>query len=238
MKINSKTIKVFKYLYMEQLKWGVWFILANIIIHVVMAVFALKADDLLKNLFEFSYNPTSFYMLVIGIIAGFMFLPFYVKQGVTRKDYYIGSVLSSIALSVTLSALFGTISAIENMIFNNFNYTFEYEAIILNANSNWLIFFFLYSINIFTYYLLGWLINVGFYRFKGLIGVGFVLVAILLLFIHGFLWINGFFSILDNGFASILSDNPLTLSILGNVILIGVLMYIIRLVTKRVPVSI
>lgn len=235
---KSKSIQVMKDLFMEQLKWGRWCILATIIIHVLMAVFATNADGSIYNLIEFSYSITSFYMLVIGIVAGFIFLPFYVKQGVTRKEYYVGSTISTILLSVTLAALFGILSIIENYIFNIFNYKFNSGGIIASANGSMLLTLVLFSLNIFTYYLIGWLINVGFYRYKNLLGVGFVILAICLLFLHGFLWINGFFSILDQGFSNIFAANPVSLSTAGTVLLIGVILWIIRLVTKNIAVTI
>lgn len=237
MKLKSKVTKVFMNLYIDQLKWSIWFVLTNIIIHVVMAIFAFLADTKLNNLFEFSMNPSFVYMLIIGVAAGFYFLPFYIKQGVTRKEYYIGSVLSAIAISVTLVVSFGVLSGVEKIIFNSLDYSFTSEAIIPNLNISWLQTLILYTINLFTYYLIGWLINVGFYRFKGLIGVLFVILAILALIIHGLLWVNGLFSILDDGFANIMSANPVYLSILGNAILIVILMFSIRLITKRVAIK-
>src|SRR5699024_12454545 len=65
------------------------------------------------------YVAANIYMLVIGIIA-INFLPYYVQNGVTRKNYFIGNVFAGVGLSIVIPVLIYIISFLEKSVINNF----------------------------------------------------------------------------------------------------------------------
>ncbi|WOO34873.1 hypothetical protein R2R35_13795 [Anaerocolumna sp. AGMB13020] len=247
MKSKSRTWSVFKDIYESYFKYTIWFIIAIIIMHFGMSVLSFRGaaaaaalrDGVERyNLYITSYSASGAFMLIIGIVTGFIQMPFYVTHGVTRKDYFRGNVLATLALAFTLALVFSVGSEVGKVIFLQFGYSFKEEILIPGLSNNWLLLFFLYGINIFAYSLMGWLINIGFYRYHAFIGIGFIVVALAALALHGLVWINGWFSIFSDDFKGILADNSLYLSVIGTIGLIAVLLGLIRMLTRKVPIKI
>src|SRR5690625_6438150 len=90
-------------MFLEQMKWSLWFIVFVLVSYIVVIAISINTGSNSSDFFGFSYGSTKVYMLVIGIISASAFLTFYVKHGVTRKDYFIGSILAIIFLSITLT---------------------------------------------------------------------------------------------------------------------------------------
>jgi uncharacterized integral membrane protein len=101
--------KVARDMFLEQLKWSLWFIGIVVLLHVVFFILSSQFDFKINNLFTFSYMAAPIYMLIIGIIAGTSFLPFFVKHGVTRKDYFWGSSVAALILSFSLAIIFSAL---------------------------------------------------------------------------------------------------------------------------------
>ncbi|MER2116440.1 MAG: hypothetical protein ABS904_11810, partial [Solibacillus isronensis] len=91
------------------------------------------------------------------------------------------------------------------------------------------------ALDIVVFYLVGWFIAAGFYRMNLYIGVSFILISILVIFIHSGLWGEdlplAIFSIISVGSYSAI------IIILLNAILIGALVYTIRQLTKNMIVK-
>lgn len=231
-------------LYIEQLKWSIWFIVVLILLHISGSLFSLRFDFGLNDMFAFSYVSTPIYMLVIGIIAGSYYLPFYVRHGVSRKDYFIGSSIAAFMLSLTLAAIFKILSYLENGIYSLFNLPVKFvpygSELIDNGGIPIII---IYILTILMYYAIGWMIFTGFYRFKWMVGLVFVVLGIAITSIHGNLWSNsadGVFFLFfwdaakSNGASGIFTLYP----VLATVGFIAFLLLIIRLNTKKVPIKI
>src|SRR5690625_7965113 len=99
-------------------------------------------------------------MLVIGIISASAFLTFYVKHGVTRKDYFIGCILAIIFLSITLTLIPAVLVGVEYIIFDISSLSQSDSFLNFNNNRFLLVNF----IHIFTYYWFGCVIGSGAYR--------------------------------------------------------------------------
>lgn len=247
MKSRSKTLRVCKDIYETYLKYTIWFIVAIIIMHLVMSVlsfrgqsgaFVFKDEFDQFNLYMTSFSASSVFMIIVGIVTGFIQMPFYMTNGVTRRDYFLGNVMATLGLAFTLAFVFSAGSELEKIIFGHYGYSLKEEILIPGLSNNWLLLFVLYAINIFSYSLMGWLINVGFYRYNAIIGIGFIIVAIASLGLHGLIWVNGWFSVFEDDFSSIFSTNSIYLSVIGTVGLIAVLLGIIRGLTKKVAIKI
>ncbi len=116
-------------------------------------------------------------MLVIGI-SNLSFLTFFVKQGVTRKDYFIGAILSSIVVSLAITVVSIIAFVVEGAFIANVSLQYEgMWGLLLSCT------FCISS----SYFTIGWLIGAGFYRYGGG-GILFILLAVAVAFVFEALW--------------------------------------------------
>ncbi|GAB3798573.1 hypothetical protein [Virgibacillus kimchii] len=210
---------------------------------------------------------SNIYMLIIGLIT-ITFLPYFVENGVTRKNYFEGTLLASIGVSIAIPIITLLISIVERFILINWlNMSYKAQdlneifndvlididsglgsiigdlilSVILSPNmdpsSNWVLAIIIFALNIFIFYLLGWLISAAFYRGGTIISIGFIAIAITL-------------NILKDTLLRIALDFPISarfsalepfsswVAVAGILILILFVISVIRLLTKRMPIDI
>lgn len=231
MKSNSVT-KVAKDMYIEQMKWTVWFIGIIMTVYIALTIASNYYNyTLINDLLMFTAGSTMIYMFVIGIIAGASFLPLFIKLGVTRKICVYGMALAALGLSITLPIIFILFALIESLIVGMFEFN--------------LTFLIIYVFNIFVAYLLGWLINIGFNRFNWIIGLFFIAFSIFLNFLYALIWKNNFVNlyevdILDASFEAAVqfSSSAFMISSVETLCLIFIIILSIRLLTKNIPIKI
>ena len=85
MKQKSKYAKVAQDLFFVQVKWSLWFLSFILLAHIVLIVISVNLGDAFGDFLVFSYGSSRIYMLVIGILLAYTFLPFYIHQGVTSS---------------------------------------------------------------------------------------------------------------------------------------------------------
>src|SRR5699024_222724 len=184
--------KVGSDLFYLQLTWTFWALGIFLFINIARLLFFNHVDSYYSG----GYISANIFMLVIGIIA-INFLPYYVGNGITRKNYFVGNVLASIGLSIAIPILVYIISFFEKLIVNNVtsivlrDKTLEtaveevtteidgnvigevIQSIILtpfiDPGSNLVLSLALFSLHIFVFYIIGWMIGAAFYRL-GVIG--------------------------------------------------------------------
>lgn len=239
----NKTIKVTRDMFIEQLKWSLWFIGINIIIHLAMSYFFVKYRfENISDFTQFVSASITIYMLVIGIIAGSSFLNYYSRLGVTRKDYFYGAALAAIMLSFTLIIISDILAIVEISVFNLMNVSLKSN--IFNG-LNWVEPTFSIGLNGLIYYLIGWFINMGYYRFNWKVGLLFILVSMMFLTIHGMTWVDKLFDIPGVITGSALEEIinlpkggfEFFVSAVIDSALIILLMFILRKLTKNIAVK-
>lgn len=244
-------------LFLEQMGWTLWFLGILLIIHVFHSIYAGKD---LENFYLSSFYATDIYMLVIGIIIGYGFYPFFVKHGVTRKDVFRGGVLAAGLLSAAIVLTVVVITAAEYSVVNianlplHLNSTLDFTEgadddvignlvllIVLGPfvdfSSHGILSLFVYMTNIFTYYVIGWFMSAVYYRYGWKIGLGSIGLSILLLFIRGLVWGEEAATQLADWVSLAILELPLYGSIAGTIVLIGVILGLIRLLTQRVTIK-
>lgn len=186
-------------LFWVQLTWTFWFLGIMTVINLVRLTFGMNSDSLFSGI----YIASNIYMLVIGIIA-INFLPYYVEHGVTRKDYFMGNMIASLGISIALPILAYLINLIENLFFNHATHLGFIEStlneVIVDLDGNLLgeiiVSFILtptisledniimslcfFGLNLFVFYLAGWLISAAFYRLGVIAGILMIAVAIII----------------------------------------------------------
>jgi len=218
--------------------WTIWFMAIVLAIYIGSVVFS----NFTGNSFEMSVpsfmeegSETSIaallgdsgriFFLVCGILSMGPFLQYFVSMGVTRKAYFKGNVMSVFLLAVTFTGLTAILYGIEHFIFGNFTNSFEQMAL----------YFLKLALDIIVFYLVGWFIAAGFHSMNLYRGVGFILIAIVVIFIHSGLWGEdlplAIFNIIS------VESYSAVIIVLLNVIIIGALVYSIRQLTKNMTVK-
>ena len=198
--MNQKAVypKVATDLFWIQLFWSFGFLGVMFVIHIIKVILGSITGNEINNYFSIVYVAANIFMLVIGIISTYSFLGFYVGNGVTRRDYFKGATLSTIALSIAIPVIASIISALERLFINLTNlYTVDSNPFVskgiaeesnligdivksvvispfVDLQDNWLLAILIFSLTLFTYFVVGWFIGTSFYRFNILIGLGVV----------------------------------------------------------------
>jgi hypothetical protein len=220
MKPTAVFPKVAKDMYLEQMKWTVWYLGFAVfaqIAHLFLVYYSIDDDTAVKGLLMFLFQSAKGYMIVIAIISVNGFLSYYVGQGVTRKDFWAGSVLAALGLTATITFSAVILTYLEYGILEIFQLSHLLSDEFLNGNG-WLVIQYLFYI--FFYYLAGCLIGVGFYRFHWIAGIGFV--ALFLLSVSALEW-SGKYSF--------------GLSVLSSAVAIVLFLTLLRQLTKNIAVK-
>lgn len=184
-------------MFLMKLTWSYWFLGITSAIH----IFRIIMQDNPDSSYNAGYISSNIFMLVVGILA-ISFLRYSVENGVTRKNYFYGSVIASILLSIALPILLYLISLIEKFILVTFtnkefvaspldNLVVDVDgnafaeiilAVILtpfvSVESNLLLSLTLLSVNLLMFYLVGWLIAAAFQRLGVVVGILIIAVSI------------------------------------------------------------
>ncbi len=205
-------------------------LLLNIALGITGSSSNIGQDDF----FSIIYRSTKGFMLVIGIIFSFGFLSFYVRHGFTRKDFFKGAALAALLLSIAFPLVIGPVSLLLSAI----NLTDIGNSPVLQVfEHNWFLALASFGIQIFVYYLMGWMIGSGFYRYDWIRGLGIIAVAIVLVSFMDALWQFELASLWDRWLPAFSLDVPLYASLAGSVVIMALGLVLIRLLTRKVTIK-
>lgn len=254
MEQNNIFPKVAKDMFWIQSTWTFGFLGIMLAINIFKIIYGIIQNTGVDDFYNSIFVAGNIYMLIIGIISVY-FLPHYVENGVTRKDYFKGSLLASIGLSMLIPIVAYIVSIIEKLLLKNWidfketNFIPEtdsnfigdiIQSIILtpyvNPESNLILAIVIFSLNVFTYYLIGWLIGAGFYRFNAGTGFVFILIALIMITLEDVLLRISLDLPMQERFA-ILDTIPSGVTALGVLLILIVTTWIIRQLTKSVAIK-
>lgn len=247
-------------MFLVQMIWTFWFLGITLLVHLIRIIFQSSAD----SYYSAGYISGNIYMLVIGIIT-ISFLTYYVENGITRKNYFYGNVIASIGLSIVIPFLIYGLSLVEKFIISNLTSTvinenvlgevLEEVAISMDGNfigeivqsfilspfisptSNLLLSLALFSLNIFIFYIIGWLIGAAFKRLGVIGGILFIFIGLAIVALKdSMIRLAMDIPLLEN--FSFLDIVPGALALPVVLALIAVTFILIRLLTKRTPLRI
>lgn len=243
-----------------QLIWSLWALGIFILINIVQRVFMSSVD----SFYNAGYIASNIYMFVIGIIA-ISFLTYYVEHGITRKKYFYGNVIASIGLSIIIPIILYILSLIEEFIINFFtaitidkntldgvltNVMTDVDGNIIaeiilsmiltpfiNPGTNLFLSLALFSLNIFVFYIVGWLIGAAFQRLGVIGGILFIFIGIALITVKdSMIRLSMNIPLFEN--FSMLEKIPDSLSFPVILLVILITFGLIRLLTKRAVIKI
>lgn len=229
-----------------QLKWTIPFFSIILLVHFIQNAPAITKGQVFQDFLLTSYISCNIYMFVVGIVSAAVFLPLYVKNGVTRKDTYKGMILGSAGLALALVLASAFVAGVEHLVVQLTAFPYGIESInllheakettnniiaiivtgmlfspMVDPGHGWLLTLFIFTVNLYTYFVMGWMIGAGFYRMK-LIGFSVLALFIAILRVRDLVWESGL---------------PLYASVAGLLVLIGIMLGIIKLLSRRVTVK-
>ncbi|OIJ18779.1 hypothetical protein BKP45_15525 [Anaerobacillus alkalidiazotrophicus] len=238
-KKGSTATKVSSDLFFTQMKWAIWFVGIVFVVYLVVPRFVTDVASLHLHFLAFIFQPTKIFMLVIGILSCFAFLGYFVGNGITRKDYFIGSAVAAIGVALCIMALASALQGVLHFVGIFTAYVPNTgHGDILGVESAWLVPFVVYSLSVVAYYVAGWLISIGFYRYGGFGGAITIISAIIYVGMTDMSW-EGERSFHLFGFIRFSSPElPLPLALVTTVVLLVIGLWVLRRLTKRVPIKI
>lgn len=234
-----------------QLIWSFWYLGILLVVDLVRLFIFNTEIDLLYNQ---SYVASNVFMLVIGIIAIY-FLPYYVENGVTRKNYFLGNILAAVSLSILIPIISYVITLLQSTVLTSLNESQlasvpdtdtnligdMLQSILLtpyvDIDTNVLMSLFIFSLNIFVFYLIGWLIGTAFYRLGVIGGLLFIVIAILFIAVKDSMLRIALSLPLFESFSMFDIASPSMASLLVFIV-IGITLFLIYLLTRRAPIKI
>ncbi|HLT54668.1 MAG TPA: hypothetical protein VK057_01000 [Bacillota bacterium] len=256
--------KVAADMFIVQMSWTFWFLGILLAVQIIKMVIGGFQENGTDPYFNSVFIAANVYMLIIGIISIY-FLPYYVENGVTRKDYFKGTFLALCGLSVAIPVIAICISTLENLILGNIVQFRDMDIvnsvaakIDINSNiigevisgvvqsvilppyispeSSWILAIAVFSLNIFMYYLLGWMISASFYRYNVITGLLFIGFSIIILIVRDGLLRTSLNLPVPSRYY-IFESLPASILLLGVAILIVIAAVVIRQFTKDVAIK-
>ncbi len=191
-------------LFWLQLTWTFWALGVISLIHIGRIIFSNE----LNSIYSAGYIASNIYMLIIGIIV-INLLPYYVQNGITRKYYFFGNAMASLGLSIIIPILVYVASFLEKLVTNNFTSKVLKDHLLeeiindvvldidgnligeiilsfiltpfVHQESNLVLSLALFSLHIFVFYLIGWMIGAAFYRLRAIGGIIFIAIGLALI---------------------------------------------------------
>ncbi len=232
-----------------------WYLGILLIIHFAPIFINFGNKNGFNDIYAKIYISGNIFMFVIGIIAAVGILPFYVKNGVTRKDSYIGIATGTMGLAIAIPIIAFLLNLITTPIFNWLDVPIKpanlteiaadpgdpfFAHLILSIvgppaiEGISFLSLALFMLNLFFYYVIGWMIGSGFYRSNGITGFLYIILAVFLFALNAQIWGKGLFVDL---FIPNLSAYSYGASFAGTIFFITIVLLIIRLTTKNIRIK-
>jgi len=246
-------------LFTLQGQWTVWFLGIMFVVYIAHILYPIlfsgESGRTVDDFYARTYIFGNIYMLIIGIITSVSCLPYYVQNGITRRDYFFGATIGTLGLTIVIPLVALIIRFLTKGIVDWINLPIELKGLpdihiaeedpfiaqmilaVIDAPSvveTIELSILVFMVNLFFYYVIGWMIGSGFYRFGGINGLLFVALALAIFLINAGIWGNpvpGWLPIPDLTLSSYVA------SIIGTVLLIFIVLGIIRLVTKNMRIK-
>ncbi|WP_303969206.1 hypothetical protein [Sporosarcina ureae] len=183
--MNEMGKKVAADLYLVQMKWVAWYLSIVYVMYFAIVWFINEPDIRSMSLLTFTFQTSTIFMLVCGILSSSVFLPLYVNHGVTRKSYFQGALVSAIGLASTIIGLTTILTWIVHVLKID-----AFKEVVLSSLgvNSWIMTSIAYFLVVMMYSLVGWLIGLGFYRYGGIGGFVTIIAGLVIVSLNDLLW--------------------------------------------------
>ncbi|PRO64504.1 hypothetical protein [Alkalicoccus urumqiensis] len=164
-------------------QWALWVVGIMILIYAALQLFSREPDLEAMSAAAFVFQGATIFMLVCGILSCYGFLPMLISFGLTRRHYFLATAVSALVLSALMMAGAAVLSVVFSLAFG-----FGTGGALAFAESASLLQVPVYVLIIYVYFLAGWLISLGFYRWRMWGGFPAIAAALLLMAAMEYVW--------------------------------------------------
>lgn len=211
-------------------RWTIGYIIAFFLINIALHLFLGHLVGDTFNFLTLSLQSARVFMLIIGLITATHGTKIFVKIGVTRREYFCGNILSTFLLGLTiiLSAVMihmglGTLLPGYDMA------RFLTMAVLLEG-----------LLQVIHFYLVGWLIAMGFQRFSKFGGIAVIVFNIWFMGQYQYFWTTE--GVLENitfGYSFTSSNTSITfsLAVIFSLVFSFIILGLIHFISNKLEVQ-
>lgn len=234
--ISARYKKVAAAVFSDMFKWSLWFFSILFTIHLVRVFWLNGSTNQIEGFFIFAQYSVNIFMLVVGIMAAYVFLSRHIQQGISRRDSYIGTALAATGLALFATLVPLIVNGLQHVLAETISLPVELDtASAFETTGGWVAAAISLFLNALTFFLAGWLISIGYYRFGWIAGFAFIALSFVVFGLNDYLWKP------TSDMVGWMTYHPLEvdfwLTALGSSTMILVLFSLMRLLTKRVPIK-
>ena len=178
MNINRRWLSVGGDLFILQGTWTLWALGIFFILNLVVHFFTGHLVDADSNFLITGLSSATGYLLVIGIITTTEGVKTFARVGVTRKEYFKGNLLSTLALATALVTALVPLHFALGAVLQNYDAQAFFSVRILIEG----------VLQAIQFYLFGWLVILGFKRYGALGGIITIAVLSAVMGIYQSVW--------------------------------------------------
>ncbi|WP_117170116.1 hypothetical protein [Paraliobacillus sediminis] len=233
--MNKMGKKIAFDLYGIQMKWVAWCLPIVYVFYFVTVWFLDEPEIRSMSLLTFTFQSATIFILICGILSSLAFLPMYVKHGITRKSYFQGAILSSIGLAITIIG----ITTILTWLISLFKINVFKDVVLSSFEVNsWLVTIVSYTLVIMIYFIAGWLVGLGFYRYGGIGGFVSIVVALVIVSLNDLLWAFNTPKPVMGLFSLSIPVPPVAIAIVGSIVIASLSTILVYKIVKDTPIKI
>lgn len=221
-------------IFREQFKWSLWYTFTILLIYIAVLLYQVYVEAIEFTDFSmFSNGSSSIFMLIIGILSTYSFFDYFAKQGITRRNFFKATIGASVLLAIAISITIFLMNGLLHLLVQNAGWDITWtNEVSPTGFFSFIEVFISYTLIHALYYLIGWMIGLGYYRLGWVLGtLAFVPLALIFVNITGLLW-----GLSHINFFPHLSLQSFPLSIVLSIVFAGILLYINHRLIKEITV--
>lgn len=215
-------------------RWSLWFLAIYMVIYIGTGIFmtwwgnGMTAWVFLEN----SRGSARIFFLIVGILSMGGLIRYYVSNGVSRRDYFFGTMGAGVLLAAAMTAVFALVYGLESLLAAFTGWTQSETGSTLNISGQLLSSFFQFIL----YYAIGWFISASFFRFHWLIGLLLTFAGIGLMSLTDLFWEadNSIFQLVS-GLTSV--EVSLVMAVIFSTLLFLLIAFVIRRMTRHADIK-
>ncbi|WP_020007591.1 hypothetical protein [Salinicoccus albus] len=214
-------------------QWGLWYLPIFALVYMILNIFISEPEFNRMSFMAMALPANRIFMMIVGILASYVFLEWSVNLGLTRKIFFKGMFAAGAAVIIILSVLSFVISFVLGLMpWFGSSLSASWEGLGTAPYVTG------HLLTTYLYFISGLLISAGFHR-AFLPGMGMILLSIIMIGTGDFIW-----GLNDSGGVVIflgfegLTDINIGILVMITLILIGIGMMIFRALIRQAPINV
>lgn len=211
-------------------RWTIGYITAFFLIYMAIHSFLGHLMGDTYNFLTLSLQSTRAYMLIIGLITATHGAKIFVKIGVTRREYFFGNILSTFVLGITIILATVLIHIGLGALLPGYDMARFFTMSVLIEG----------LLQVIHFYLVGWLVAMGFQRFSKVGGIAVVVFNIWFMGQYQYFWNDeGVLESFTFGYSFTTSHSSIsfTLAAVFSLVFSLIILGLIHFITRKLEVQ-